>query len=181
MARAKDVRHGYQCLQHNNPHYIRTAFRNLYEGSQPSTKRKRKCEEVVVIERKQSASVNSGNNQSMISTTTDEVQKSSVMDEGRKSSVMEQTDMLMKLMDAMEKTSSMITKSEENVKELKAQKHELESNNRNIETREEELNKLNSKIRLAENIIKTSVATLQIHTSNLDKVNKEGVNNGDMI
>ena len=37
----------------------------------------------------------------------------------------------------------MITKSEENVKELKAQKHELESNNRNIETREEELNKLN--------------------------------------
>ena len=94
---------------------------------------------VVVIEWKQSASVNSGNDQSMISTTTDEVQKSSVMDEGRKSSVMEQTYMLMKLMDAMEKTSSMITKSEENVKELKAQKHELESNNRNIETREEEI------------------------------------------
>ena len=53
---------------------------------------------------------------------------------------------------------------------MKAQKHELECNNRNIETREEELNKLNSKIRLAENMIKTYVATLQIHTSNLDKV-----------
>jgi len=124
-----------------------------------------------VIDQEQSASINSGNDQSIVSTTTDE---------GQKSSVMEQTDMLMKLMDAMEKTSSMITKSEEKVKELKAQKHELESNNGNIETGEEELNKLDSKIRLEENMVKAYMATLQFHTSNLDKLNKEGVNNSDM-
>lgn len=125
-----------------------------------------------MIDQEQSASINSGNDQSIVSTTTDH--------EGQKSSVMEQTDMLMKLMDAMEKTSSMITKSEEKVKELKAQKHELESNNGNIETGEEELNKLDSKIRLEENMVKAYMATLQVHTSNLDKLNKEGVNNSDM-
>jgi len=149
-------------------------YRNLYEkkGSQPSTKKKQKRKrEEAVIDQEQSASINSGNDQSIVSTTTDE---------GQKSSVMEQTDMLMKLMDAMEKTSSMITKSEEKVKELKAQKHELESNNGNIETGEEELNKLDSKIRLEENMVKAYMATLQVHTSNLDKLNKEGVNNSDM-
>lgn len=151
-------------------------YRNLYEkkGSRPITKRKQKRKrEEAVIDQEQSASINSGNDQSIVSTTTDH--------EGQKSSVMEQTDMLMKLMDAMEKTSSMITKSEEKVKELKAQKHELESNNGNIETGEEKLNKLDSKIRLEENMVKAYMASLQVHTNNLDKLNKEGVNNSDMI
>lgn len=92
------------------------------------------------------------------------------------SSNMSQTDKQLTLQNAIEKTTSTIEIMEKKVEELRVKKHDAETNEADKRGKRKRVKKLEEKISLKEDMIKTYEATLRSYMNNLNKVNREGDN-----